>query len=51
MTEADLKKELAQDLTIDTLTEQITRDITIAPEKVKQYYDEYPHLFAETAKV
>lgn len=51
MTEADLKKKLAQDLAIDALTQQVTGDITIAPEKIKAYYDAYPHLFAETAKI
>ena len=51
MSEADLKKELERDLMIEALIEKITRDITIAPEKVKQYYDQYPHLFAENAKI
>ncbi len=51
MTEADLKNELAQDLAIEALTEQIAGDITIAPEKIKEYYNTYPHLFAETAKI
>ncbi len=51
MTEADVKNEITKDLAIEALTEEVTGDTTIAPEKIKEYYDANPHLFAETAKI
>jgi len=51
MTEAGLKNELTRDLTIEAFTNQLTADIVAAPEEARRYYNNHPHLFAETAKM